>query len=140
MQQCSKCSLRLSYVLLPRIGGFMSRLLSFVNSYRESDITSGARNGKVCISKLSRDESVPLMLKQLPRSISLTTGAPTPASHEILLLGRSIQPASHLLGIRRALQVKLGDSLHQRADSVVKTRCPVSIECLAWLSTSTKSL
>ena len=43
-------------------------------------LTSGARKGRDCISKLIREVSVPVTLKQLPRSTSFT---PTPPLSEI---------------------------------------------------------
>lgn len=47
--------------------------------------TSGALKGRVCISKLILEASVPLTLKQLPKSISFTLTASGPAPEVTLL-------------------------------------------------------
>lgn len=46
----------------------------------EGQHTSGARKGRDCISKLIREVSVPVTLKQLPKSISFTPTPPLSAT------------------------------------------------------------
>ena len=67
----------------------LSRWILWFDSCEEeqAELTSGALKGSVCISKLILEVSVPVRLKQLPKSMTLTPTVPLSAVHMTMMPG-----------------------------------------------------